>query len=237
MASAAEAPGKPAQRGRKSAVAGSAGESRVGRLVGSRTLKAADYRRMRRNCQPDALFLWSVHDPGEVGVSMEQRFERGLLSSRWLLVPLYLVLVLLLVVFAFRAVIELIHLFENLFAITEIELVLAALGLIDLALVGDLLVMVALSSYEAMVSTIDAKPESEKPSWLGKYDAGTIKLKVASSLVAISAIHLLRTYLNSTDVPLDRLLVLTGVHLAFVISALILAFVDKIAFAAHREQH
>jgi len=168
---------------------------------------------------------------------MEQRFERGLLSSRWLLVPLYLVLVLLLVVFAFRAVIELIHLFENLFAITEIELVLAALGLIDLALVGDLLVMVALSSYEAMVSTIDAKPESEKPSWLGKYDAGTIKLKVASSLVAISAIHLLRTYLNSTDVPLDRLLVLTAVHLAFVISALILAFVDKIAFAAHREQH
>lgn len=168
---------------------------------------------------------------------MERLLERGLLSSRWLLVPLYLVLVLLLLVFAFRAGAELLHLFESITAISEIDLVLAALGLIDLALVGDLLVMVALSSYEAMVSTIDTRPEAEKPSWLGKYDAGTIKLKVASSLVAISAIHLLRTYLNSNDVPLERLLVLTAVHLAFVISALILANVDRIAFAAHRESH
>lgn len=166
---------------------------------------------------------------------MERQFERALLNSRWLLVPLYVVLVVLLLVFAVQAVRELVHLFEHILDITEVELVLAALGLIDLALVGDLLVMVALSSYEAMVSTIDGRDEAEKPSWLGKYDAGTIKLKVASSLVAISAIHLLRTYLNSIDIPLDRLLVLTGVHLAFVVSALILAYVDKIAFAAHRE--
>lgn len=168
---------------------------------------------------------------------MERRFESGLLASRWLLVPMYLVLVLMLVVFAYRAGAELLHLLQHIADITEVELVLAALGLIDLALVGDLLVMVALSSYEAMVSTIDTKPDAEKPSWLGKYDAGTIKLKVASSLVAISAIHLLRTYLNSTDVSLDRLIVLTGVHLAFVVSALILAHVDRIAFAAHRESH
>lgn len=166
---------------------------------------------------------------------MERQFERALLNSRWLLVPLYLVLVVLLLVFGVQAIRELVHLFEHILDITEIDLVLAALGLIDLALVGDLLVMVALSSYEAMVSTIDSKPGDEKPGWLGKYDAGTIKLKVASSLVAISAIHLLRTYLNSTDIPLDRLLVLTAVHLAFVVSALILAYVDKIAFAAHRE--
>ncbi|GAC1632876.1 MAG: TIGR00645 family protein [Nevskia sp.] len=168
---------------------------------------------------------------------MERLLERGLLGSRWLLVPLYLVLVLLLLVFAYRAGAELLHLFQSIAEITEIELVLAALGLIDLALVGDLLVMVALSSYEAMVSSIDTRPDAEKPSWLGKYDAGTIKLKVASSLVAISAIHLLRTYLNSSDVPLNRLLVLTAVHLAFVVSALILAYVDRIAFAAHREAH
>lgn len=170
-------------------------------------------------------------------MSVERKFESLLLGSRWLLVPLYVVLVLLLIVFAHHAVTELLHLFQHISEITEVELVLAALGLIDLALVGDLLVMVALSGYEAMVSTIEPRDGGEKPNWLGKYDAGTIKLKVASSLVAISAIHLLRSYLNSKDIPLDRLLVLTGVHLAFVVSALILAYVDKIAFAVHREQH
>ncbi len=168
---------------------------------------------------------------------MERLFERGLLGSRWLLVPLYIVLLLILVVFAIKAGAELIHLFEQALNISEIDLVLTALSLIDLALVGDLLVMVALSSYEAMVSSINTDANAEKPGWLGKYDAGTIKLKVASSLVAISAIHLLKTYLNATDLPLDRLLTMTAVHLAFVVSALILAFVDKIAFAAHRESH
>jgi uncharacterized protein (TIGR00645 family) len=169
--------------------------------------------------------------------SLEFRVERTLLASRWLLVPLYLVVLLLLVAFSYKAVVELIHLFETLDAISETDLVLAALSLIDLALVGDLTVMVALSGYETMVSRIDVDPGTEKPSWLGKYDSGTIKLKVASSLVAISAIHLLKTYLNSSNVPLDRLLVLTGVHLAFVVSALILAYVDKIAFSSHREHH
>jgi len=168
--------------------------------------------------------------------SLETRFERMLLMSRWLLVPLYLVVLLLLLGFAFKAILELVHLFGSLMSISETDLVLAALSLIDLALVGDLAVMVALSGYETMVSRIDATPEMEKPNWLGKYDSGTIKLKVASSLVAISGIRLLKTYLNSAGVPLDRMLVMTAVHLAFVISALILAYVDKIAFASHREQ-
>lgn len=171
----------------------------------------------------------------EVKFRMERLFERTLLTSRWLLVPLYVVLVLVLIAFAIQAVSELIHLLQHIAQIGEAELVLAALALIDLALVGDLIVMVALSSYEAMVSSIDSRDEQEKPSWLGKYDAGTIKLKVASSLVAISAIHLLKTYLNSADVSLERLLVMTAVHLAFVVSAFILAHVDRIAFAAHRE--
>jgi uncharacterized protein (TIGR00645 family) len=166
---------------------------------------------------------------------MERQFERLLLTSRWMLVPLYVVLVLILVVFALRAGNELLHLFQHALDIAETDLVLAALSLIDLALVGDLLVMVALSSYEAMVSDIEVAAEAEAPTWLGKFDAGTIKLKVAASLVAISAIHLLKTYLNSAEMPLARLLTMTTVHLAFVVSALILAYVDKIAFASHRE--
>jgi uncharacterized protein (TIGR00645 family) len=166
---------------------------------------------------------------------MERMLERLVLGSRWLLVPLYLVLALLLSAFAVRAVVELMHIFERLFESSEAELVLAALSLIDLVLIGNLIVMVALSGYETFVSSIDTVPEMEKPEWLGKYDPGTIKLKVAASLVAISAIHLLKNYLGQESQDLRRMVMLTGVHLAFVVSALILAFVDRIAFAAHRE--
>jgi conserved hypothetical transmembrane protein len=166
----------------------------------------------------------------------ERAVERVMLASRWLLVPLYAALAVVLIAFAVRALLELLHIFTHLAGLTDAELVLAALGLIDLTLVGNLIVMVALSGYETFVSRIDTTEEMEKPGWLGKYDPGTIKLKVAASIVAISAIHLLQKYLHA-DVSERQLLVLTAVHLAFVVSALILAFVDKIAFSEHREPH
>ena len=165
---------------------------------------------------------------------MERLLERLVLSSRWLLVPLYLVLALLLLAFSVKSVVELLHIFQTLLDISEADLVLAALSLIDLVLIGNLIVMVALSGYETFISRIDKVPEMEKPSWLGKYDPGTIKLKVAASLVAISAIHLLKNYLGHEALDVTRMLTLTAVHLAFVVSALILAFVDKIAFSEHR---
>jgi len=169
---------------------------------------------------------------------MERLLERLVLGSRWLLVPLYLVLAVLLAAFGVKAVVELVHIFGSLLDTSEAELVLAALSLIDLVLIGNLIVMVALSGYETFVSRIDKVPEMEKPGWLGKYDPGTIKLKVAASLVAISAIHLLKNYLGHESLDVTRMMMLTGVHLAFVVSALILAFVDRIAFSAHRgEQH
>ncbi len=166
-------------------------------------------------------------------MSAERQIERLMLGSRWLLVPLYAVLVLVLAILGVKAVVELFHIFLGIFSIGEAELVLATLSLIDLVLIGNLIVMVALSGYETFISRIDLVPEMERPSWLGKYDPGTIKLKVAASLVAISAIHLLKNYLSS-EFDMRRLLTLTTVHLAFVVSALILAFVDKIAFSEHR---
>ena len=168
---------------------------------------------------------------------MERFVERLILGSRWLLVPLYLVLAVLLLAFGFKAVVELAHLFGGLLDLSESDLVLSALSLIDLVLVGGLIVMVVLSGYETFVSRIDSVPEMERPSWLGKYDPGTIKLKVAASLVAISAIHLLKAYLGDESDNTAHMITLAGVHLVFVVSALILAFVDKIAFAEHRGDH
>jgi uncharacterized protein (TIGR00645 family) len=167
---------------------------------------------------------------------LERFVERALLASRWLLFPLYLVLMLLLIVFGVRAVIEVAHLFTHVLDIAETDLTLATLSLIDLVLIGNLIVMVALSGYETFVSRIDVGADVEKPGWLGKYDPGTIKLKVAASIVAISAIHLLRAYLDRETFNPQRLLILMTVHLAFVVSALILAWVDKIAFSEHGEE-
>ncbi len=168
-------------------------------------------------------------------MKVERTIETLLLSSRWLLVPVYLILSLILVVFGIKAAQEMVHLFQHVFELTEVELTLAVLSLIDMTLVAGLLVMVALSGYETFVSPFDTVGDMEKPGWLGKLDPGTVKIKLAASIVAISAIHLLRSYLavNATTFDGKRLLVLTAIHLAFVISALLLAWTDKISGAHH----
>ena len=162
--------------------------------------------------------------------SAEQFVERSLLLSRWLLVPLYAILCVILLVFAVKAVQELFHLVEVIFEIDEAHLVLAVLSLIDMVLVANLLVMVALSGYETFVSPFDTIGDMERPGWLGKLDPGTVKLKVAASIVAISAIHLLKQYMTVETYDQNRLLTLTAVHLAFVVSALLLAWIDKMSF-------
>lgn len=165
----------------------------------------------------------------------ERFIESLLLFSRWLLVPLYLILLTILIVFGVKAAQELVHLFGRVLQVTESELVLAVLTLVDMVLVANLLVMVALSGYETFVSRFDTVGEVEKPAWLGKLDPGTVKLKLAASIVAISAIHLLKLYMTQGPFDPQRVMVMTGVHLAFVLSALLLAYVDRLAFAAHRE--
>jgi len=165
---------------------------------------------------------------------LENLVERFLFAGRWLLVPLYVGLTLVLLAFTAKFFQELIHLVPALPAMAESDLILTALALADLVLVANLLVMVILSGYENFVSRIDAAKGSEL-SWLGKVDAGTLKVKVAASIVAISSIHLLKAFVKAETVSNDKLMWLVIIHLTFVVSALLLAWVDKIAFAMHRE--
>lgn len=123
---------------------------------------------------------------------LERFLESVLFSSRWLLAPVYLGLGLALLALGIKFFQEVFHLLPNLLSVDESELVLVVLGLVDLALVGSLLVMVMFSGYENFVSRIDVKNASDQLTWLGKLDAGTLKIKVAASIVAISSIHLLR---------------------------------------------
>lgn len=159
---------------------------------------------------------------------MERQFERVLFAMRWLLAPLYFGLGLLLVMFAIQFFRELIHIFESAMTIAEVDLILAALTLIDLTLVASLIIMVMLSGYENFVSKLDLEDTEHSLAWLGKLDAGSLKIKVAASIVAISSIHLLKAFMNFGDVPNDKLILLIVTHLTFVVSALLLALMDRI---------
>jgi uncharacterized protein (TIGR00645 family) len=98
------------------------------------------------------------------------------------------------------------HMLPHDFELAENDLVLTVLSLIDMTLVGSLLIMVMFSGYENFVSRIDVEEGGEKLEWLGKYDAGTLKLKVAASIVAISSIHLLRIFMNVEQIPDNKLM-------------------------------
>ena len=147
---------------------------------------------------------------------MQDSFERLLLASRWILLPLYVALLAIVLAIYVMVGREVLHLFAVLPDATDSEIVLLVLSILDLVLVANLVVMVALSSYESSISPIDAT--GDKPDWLGKLDSSGIKLKVAISVVMISAIHLLRAYM--TDAPPRQLFALGAVHLVFIASAL-----------------
>lgn len=166
---------------------------------------------------------------------LERALERLLFASRWLLAPLYVGLALGLIALGVKFFQEAMHAVVHIFTVGEAELVLTVLALIDLVLVGSLLVMVMFSGYENFVSRIDTGMGTDSLAWLGKLDAGTLKLKVAASIVAISSIHLLRIFMNAMHTPNDKIMWYIILHLTFVVSALLLGVLDRIAFAQHRE--
>lgn len=159
---------------------------------------------------------------------MEKIIERTMYASRWLLAPIYFGLSLSLLALGIKFFQEIIHTVPHLIEITEADLVLKLLALIDLALVGGLLVMVMLSSYENFVSRLDIGEDAEKLSWLGKMDAASLKNKVASSIVAISSIHLLRLFMEAQEVANDKLMWYVIIHLTFVASAVAMGLLDKV---------
>jgi len=158
---------------------------------------------------------------------MESFSEKILYASRWLLAPIYLGLSAALLLLGLKFFQEVFHVLPLVFSTKEADLVLIILSLIDLSLVGGLIVMVMLSGYENFVSNIDLDEGKEKLSWLGKMDAGSLKQKVAASIVAISSIHLLKKFMNAQSIDNDKLMWFVIIHLTFVVSAIGMAYVDK----------
>ena len=157
---------------------------------------------------------------------MEKLFEKMLYSARWLLAPIYLGLSLVLLALLFEFFQSGVHLLLNIAVMNENEVTLKVLTLIDLALVGGLIVMVMYAGYENTVSKIDVAEGVDKLSWLGKMDVGSLKSKVAASLVAISSIHLLKVFMNASNMPNDKLMWSVIMHLTFVASAFCMGLLD-----------
>jgi uncharacterized protein (TIGR00645 family) len=158
---------------------------------------------------------------------LELLVERIILASRWLLVVFYLGLAAALAVYAVSFAVKFGKIALGALTMDEADMILAMLSLIDAALVASLVVMVMISSYENFVSRFDEA--AQDLSWLGKMDSGSLKIKVASAIVAISSIHLLQIFLNVEKYEGDKLMWYTLIHLAFVVSALFLAFIDRVS--------
>jgi uncharacterized protein (TIGR00645 family) len=169
-----------------------------------------------------------------VGPRLEEVTEKLLFASRWILAPIFLGLSLALIALGFKFFQEAWHVFSQLIEMQEADLVLTVLSMIDIVLVGSLIIMVMFSGYENFVSTIDAKG-TDSLSWLGKLDAGTLKLKVAASIVAISSIHLLRVFMEIEKKSEAAIMWYVIVHMTFVVSAVLLGVLDKMSFAKHRD--
>jgi uncharacterized protein (TIGR00645 family) len=157
---------------------------------------------------------------------LELAIESIILASRWLLVVFYVGLGVALAVYAVSFGLKLIDFVSKVMVLNDTDTILKMLGLIDAALVASLVVMVIISGYENFVSRFD-EHEGEVH-WLGTIDVGSLKIKVASTIVAISSIHLLQVFLNSATYTTAQLMWLTIMHMAFVVSALILAYIDRI---------
>lgn len=159
---------------------------------------------------------------------MEHMFERLMYASRWIMAPIYLGLSLILLALGLKFFQEIIHILPNVFEMKEVDLVLVTLSLIDITLVGGLIVMVMFSGYENFVSRLDVGDEGDKLVWLGKLDAGSLKNKVAASIVAISSIHLLKVFMNAENLPNDKIKWYLLIHITFVISAFAMGYLDKL---------
>ena len=164
---------------------------------------------------------------------IENFLEAVIFRSRWLLAPFFIGLVFSILLLLIKFLEELFHLSTNIFLFTENDVIVAILALVDIALVGSLLLMIIFSGYEIFVSKIDVATHKDRPDWMGKVNFSGLKLKVIGAIVAISAIDLLKTFMNLSDTispsEIDTIFWKLALHMGFVISGVLFALMDKIA--------
>jgi uncharacterized protein (TIGR00645 family) len=182
---------------------------------------------------------------------------RLIFASRWLQLPLYMGLILAQAIYVFQFWTELVHLIEAAFgnshaleilvknvgyrsegaptALNETVLMLVVLGLIDVVMISNLLIMVIVGGYETFVSRMNLDRHPDQPEWLGHVNASVLKVKLGLSIIGISSIHLLKTFINAANYEEKTLMWQTIIHVAFLASAMAIAYTDKLV--AESAQH
>lgn len=174
--------------------------------------------------------------------------------SRWLQAPLYLGLIVAQGVYVYHFMVELVHLVTGATRVGESEIMLIVLGLIDVVMIANLLVMVIIGGYETFVSRLNLREHPDQPEWLSHVNAATMKIKLSMALIGISSIHLLKTFIDvgSVDIPpgtsaalAEQLIAASQlevkwqvmIHLTFIVSAIAMAFTDRIMTKTLMEAH
>lgn len=150
-------------------------------------------------------------------------------SSRWLQAPLYLGLIVAQTIYVHRFVKEVWELLTNIKIYTDSEIMLVVLGLIDVVMISNLLIMVIIGGYETFVSRLEMENHPDSPEWLGHVDANTMKIKLSMALIGISSIHLLKTFINAEHLTSDSIKWQVIIHLTFLVSSLALAYTTKLS--------
>lgn len=164
-------------------------------------------------------------------------FSYVIFASRWLQLPIYLGLIVVQVLYAYKFLKSLQHLVFNLDEMNETSIMLAVLGLIDIVMIANLLVMVVIGGYEIFVSKLNTKGHPDQPEWLKHVNATVLKVKLAMSIISISSIHLLQTFINAGNLSEQQLKWQLFLHLGFLASALALAYTDKILYSTTHQSH
>ena len=149
-------------------------------------------------------------------------------GSRWLQLPLYLGLIIAQGVYVVLFLKELWHLLHATFTIEEQEIMLAVLGLIDVVMISNLLVMVIVGGYETFVSRLRLEGHPDQPEWLSHVNASVLKVKLATAIIGISSIHLLKTFINAEAYTDKVLIAQTVIHITFLFSAMAIAAADRL---------
>lgn len=169
------------------------------------------------------------HQPG----AGQQLLENIIFASRWIQAPLYVGLIIAGVLYAYKFAEHLWHMVHGIQELDETKIMLGVLTLVDITMVANLLVMVIVGGYATFVSRLDIDGHPDKPDWLEHIDAGTMKVKLAGSLVGVSGIHLLQTFINVKELDEKAVMWQVIIHTVFLLSSIMLAWTERVLHAKY----
>ena len=159
--------------------------------------------------------------------------SRFIFASRWLQLPIYLGLIAVQAAYAWKFLVSLFELLRDVNHLSETHFMLSVLGLIDVVMIANLLVMVTIGGYETFVSRLNIDHHPDQPEWLDHVNASVLKVKLSMALISISSIHLLKTFISAANLSTHEIMWQLLIHCAFLLSAAGIAFTDKLLMSTH----